>query len=225
MEIGLTALVLLPAFLGLLGFIEPCSIGGHLLFLETQNRRLPAERLGALAVFILTRAIVMGLFGALIALLGARLIGVQTGMWLVFGVLFLGLGLLFLAGRSRHVRRGFDLAPAALKRLSSPLAAGLALGLNIPACAAPILFGLLGLAAGAGSLAAGFLMMFVFGVFLSLPLAVIALVPGLSPRLEALGGRLAARRSLTGVIFVVLGVWSLWFGLFVNPADWSGTAP
>jgi len=34
---------------------------------------------------------------------------------------------------------------------------------------------------------------------------------------------LRARRWIFSAVFIPLGIWSIWFGLFVDPADWSGT--
>lgn len=214
--------LLLPVGLGLLGFIEPCTIGGHLLFLETQNNRSNREKLNAVLTFIVARSLVSGLVGGLIAFLGQKIIAAQTGIWLVFGVIYLAIGIAFLIGRARFVKRGFSLSPAAWKRAQNPFVLGLAFGLNIPACAAPILFGLLGLAATTGTVATGFTMMFLFGLFLSSPLALFAAVPKLAVSLEALGQRMKRMRWLIGVVFVLLGLWSIWFGLYVDPANWSG---
>ena len=214
--------LLLPIGLGLLGFIEPCTIGGHLLFLDTQKSRTPRQRITAVSIFIVVRSIVAGLFGALVAWLGGRLIGVQTGIWLLFGLIYLSIGLMFISGRTSRIRKQINLAPAAWKRATSPLVLGLAFGLNIPACAAPILFALLGLATTTGTVVTGFVMMFLFGLFLSLPLAVLAVVPILADQLQKLAVRLSGARWITGGIFVILGLWSIWFGLFVDPANWAG---
>lgn len=138
MELAFYTLFLLPAGLGLLGFIEPCTIGGHILFLDTQKNRTRVEKMSAVASFAIVRSVVAGLFGALIALLGGLLINVQTGIWLVFGILYLTIGLAFLIGMSRIFNRRIDFAPSTWKRARNPLILGLAFGLNIPACAAPI---------------------------------------------------------------------------------------
>ena len=58
--------LLLPVGLGLLGFIEPCTIGCHLLFLETQSSRSNREKLNAVLAFIATRSLVSGLGRGLI---------------------------------------------------------------------------------------------------------------------------------------------------------------
>ena len=159
MDLPFQTLILLPIGLGLLGFVEPCTIGGHLLFLDTQNERSRVEKLNAVGVFVAVRSVVAGLFGAMIAFIGQKLIGLQTGLWLVFGSIYLVIGLAFMAGRAGLVKQRINLAPAAWKRAKNPGVLGIAFGLNIPACAAPILFGLLGLAATTGTLFTGFLMM------------------------------------------------------------------
>lgn len=220
MEIGFQTLILLPIGLGLLGFIEPCTVGGHLLFLDTQKDRTAAEKINAVVVFVATRAMVAGLFGAFIAFIGQKLINFQTGIWLVFGLIYLAVGLTFVSGRSGLIKKQIDLAPATWKRAKNPLVLGLAFGLNIPACAAPILFGLLGLAATTGTVATGFMMMALFGLFLSLPLVLFAIIPDLSSWLDRFAGRLKNMRWVIGSIFIVLGLWSIWFGLYVDPANW-----
>ena len=122
----------------------------------------------------------MGGFGGMIVVLGQRLIGLQTGAWLIFGVVYLGLGATILAGWDKPMRRRFGVAPDRWKMASSPLLQGLAFGLNIPACAAPILFGSMGPATAIGSASMGFLMMAVFALALSLPLIPLSVILGLA---------------------------------------------
>ncbi len=221
MEYDFLSLVVLPVALGLLGFVEPCTIGGHLIFLRSQEARSRAEKIESLGIFIAARALVAGLFGALIVLAGQRLIGVQTGLWLVFGTIYMGIGLAFLAGHAGLVKRRIRLAPERWRQARHPVVLGLAFGLNIPACAAPILFGLLGLAATSATMASGFLMMFLFGLALSAPLAVFAAWPRMTAWLERVKQRFTGMRWILGAVFVLLGLWSIWFGLYVDPADWT----
>jgi cytochrome c-type biogenesis protein len=209
--------------LGLLGFIEPCTIGGHLLFLDTQKDRNAGEKARAVTVFIIVRSLTAGAFGAVIAFIGQKLIGVQTGIWLVFGIIYLLVGLAFILCRAGLIKKRISLAPATWKKARNPVVLGLAFGLNIPACAAPILFGLLGLAATTGTVLTGFWMMFLFGLFLSAPLAVFAFVPRFANTLDRFAGWLKGMRWLIGAVFVLLGLWSIYFGLYVDPANWAGT--
>ncbi len=222
MEFTLTTLVLLPLGLGLFGFLEPCTIGGHLVFLDTQAGRSRRQKVSAVLVFIAARAMLTGLFGAALGALGAVLIDAQTWLWIGFGVVYLLIGLAFLARSTGRMRRRIRLAPETWRHARNPVVLGLAFGLSIPACAAPILFGLIGLAATTGSILAGFGMMALFGLGLSLPLLGIALVPRLANALTRLGQKMKGKGWILGLIFVALGLWSIWFGLYVNPADWSG---
>ena len=59
-------------------------------------------------------------------------------------------------------------------------------------------------------------MMFLFGLFLSAPLAVFALIPTLANALDRFAN------WLKGAVFVLLGIWSIYFGLYVDPANWTG---
>ena len=71
-------------------------------------------------------------------------------------------------------------------------------------------------ASGGGTAFTGFVALAVFGLFLSLPLVAVVLIPrarGLLDRLAALSGRYPV---LAGVVLVALGAWSIWFGLFVT---------
>ena len=213
--------LLLALGLGLLGFVEPCTIGAHMLFLSAQKSRAMAARLRAVMIFILARVAVMAGFGGLIVVLGQRLIGLQTGAWLGFGLLYLAIGMAIYLGADGVLRQRIALAPARWKSAQSPLVQGLGFGLNIPACAAPILFALIGSATLGGTVATGFLMMAIFALALSLPLVPLSVMPGLARPLDRLGDWLRPRRRFLGLIFLLLGVWSVYFGLFVDPADWS----
>jgi cytochrome c-type biogenesis protein len=94
-------------------------------------------------------------------------------------------------------------------------------GLNIPACSAPLLFALLGAAAASGvsgsTLASGFSSLALFGFALSLPLAVAVLFPAARRALDWFA-RLSGRMPRwTGILLIALGIWSIWFGLYVTP--------
>lgn len=208
--------------LGFLGFIEPCTIGAHLLFLDSQRGRKMRDRLSAVAVFLAARLVVMGGFGGAIVLLGQRLIGFQTGAWLIFGAIYFAIGAALLLGAGGRFRRTVRIIPGAWRTARNPWLQGAAFGLNIPACAAPILFGLMAAAATTGSAATGFALMAIFALALSLPLVPLSATPRLALPLDRLANWMRPRRWLIGFIFIGLGLWSLWFGLFVDPTNWSG---
>jgi len=221
MEFSYPTLLIVPLGLGLLGFVEPCTIGGHLIFLRTLTERSLSRRAIATLTFTMVRTLMMGSFGALATLLGQQLINAQTGFWLIFGSLYVLIGVAYAGGWTNTFKRRIDVAPTAWKVTENPLVLGVAFGLNIPACAAPILFGLIGFATSSGAVTLGFATMAVFGLALSLPLALFAASPAASSLAAKLLSGRPARRWVFAIVFLALGVWSIWFGLFVDPADWS----
>lgn len=219
----LTLQTLIFAFgLGLLGFVEPCTIGAHMLFLDGQTRRPVADRFKAAMAFLAARLVIMGGIGGLIVVLGQQLIGVQTSFWLVFGGIYLALGLATVFGAEKLLRTRIRMTPDTWRAATNPVLQGVAFGFNIPACAAPILFGLIGASAVAGATMTGFVLMSVFALALSLPLLPLSIAPRLARPLDRFAAWLRPRRWLLGSILIALGLWSLYFGLFVDPADWSG---
>ncbi len=219
-EFGWLNTIALPIFFGLFGFIEPCSIGSTLVMVKQMEARTGRQKIVQMLVFAGTRALFIGLLGLVAAAVGTAFLGFQRGAWLLLGTLYLALGLMYLGGRAGTLMR--SVGPRLDHLRSTRVAAGLGLlfGLNIPACAAPLVLALLGLAAAggasAGDLAAGFLSLSIFGLALSLPLVAAVL----SARMRAALDRLAAlsRRmpKWTGALLIGLGAWSIWFALFTR---------
>ncbi len=220
-DVGVVNLVVLPLALGLLGFVEPCSMGANLLFIKYLEGKAAVRKLAQTGVFMLTRGLFIGALGVLAVLVGAAFVTVQKGFWIALGAVYLGLGALYLAGRAGFLMRA--LGPG-LRRLSGtrgPVALGVLFGLNIPACAAPLLFVLFGTAAvGGATVTQGFVSLGLFGLALSAPLVVaLAFAPGraLLDRVAGLSSRIP---RWTGAVLVAFGLWSIYFGLFVRLEDW-----
>ena len=220
MEFTFMKFVLLPFGLGLLGFIEPCSIGSTLIVVKQLEGKNAAEKLAQIVVFAGTRAVFVGLLGVLAVLLGTAFLGFQRAAWLALGVLYAGLGILYLTNRIGPfvVSVGPSLARLADTRGSAAL--GVLFGLNIPACAAPLLFALLAAAAAGGAVGAtmanGFVLLALFGLALSLPLIVAVLFAPARRALDWLAGLSRRLPFWTGLLLLALGAWSMWFGLFVE---------
>lgn len=89
MEFGLFNLLVLPAGLGLFGFIEPCSIGSSLIFIKYLEGKSGAQKLFETVLFALTRALFIGGLGAAAVLVGAAFAGFQRGAWIVCPAPFL----------------------------------------------------------------------------------------------------------------------------------------
>lgn len=208
-------LLVLPVALGLLGFVEPCSIGSTLVFIKYLEGRDAAGKLAQVGVFTLTRAIFTGGLGAAAVALGAAFIGFQKAGWVLLGALYAAIGLLFILGRVNLLM--VPLGPA-LSRLSASQGAatlGLLFGLNLPACAAPLVLALLGAAAAGGAagatFAAGFASLALFGLALSAPLVAAVLFEPVRRWLDRLAALSRRLPFWTGVLLVALGLWSIRF--------------
>ena len=222
MSEALTASILLPVGLGLFGFIEPCSIGSTLVFIKVMEGKPAVVKFWQIGVFTATRAIFIGVLGAVAVLVGSAFIGFQKAMWTGLGGLYVALGLLFITGRAGYVMSSLGPSLARIGDVRGSAALGLLFGLNIPACSAPLLFALLGAAAAGGvsgaTLANGFSSLALFGFALSLPLAVAVLIPAARRALDWLAGLSGRIPRWTGIVLIALGIWSIWFGLFVTPS-------
>lgn len=216
----LTSLLLLPIGLGLFGFIEPCSIGSSLVFIKTMEGRSASAKLGQAAIFALTRALFIGLLGALAALVGSAFLGWQQAAWVVLGLLYAAIGLLYLTGQSGRLMVMLGPRLQTLSSVKGSATLGFLFGLNIPACAAPLLLALLTGAAASGvtgaTLGRGFVSLSLFGLALSLPLLAIVLFPAAGRLLDRLAGLSRRLPFWTGLVMLALGLWSIWFGFFTS---------
>jgi len=212
--------VLLPIGLGLFGFIEPCSIGSTLVFIKALEGRPDATKVGQVAVFTLARAVFIGLLGVLAVVVGAAFLTFQKAAWLVLGGLYAAIGVIYVIGRAGMLMTTLGPSLSRLSGIRGSAALGILFGLNIPACAAPLLFALLGTAAAGGAGGAGpgqgFLSLGLFGIALSLPLALAVPFPSVRRLLDRFAGLSRRLPVWTGLLMIVLGAWSVWFGLFVT---------
>lgn len=160
-------IILVPLAFGLLGFIEPCSIGANIIFLGYVNSRASNKVMEAMK-FTLSRALFLGLVGLAVGLLGQPLRLGAYSYSLLLGVLYVVLGLVGFSWN--YWGRGFpslDVGRHLPKEGAFPL--GVIFGLSAPACSLPLFLALIGLSAIKGA-AIGFLTLFLFGLALSSPL-------------------------------------------------------
>ncbi len=218
MDAKSAGLVLLPIGLGLFGFVEPCSIGSSMLLVKHLEGRSVGARLRQVLVFTLTRAIFIGGLGALAATAGSAFIAIQKLGWLVLGLLYVGLGALYLFGKAGVLMRSVGPGLSRWSGEGGSAALGVAFGLNVPACAAPLLLAVLGTAAvsGAGHVMAGFFSLSLFGLALSAPLVLVIAWPPARRALDWLAVRAGRAPRWIGAILIALGAWSVFFGLFVS---------
>jgi cytochrome c-type biogenesis protein len=220
LDFTLTTMVLLPLGLGLLGFIEPCSIGSTLLFVKYLEGKSPTNKLSQAIVFAGTRAVFIGLLGVLAVLVGDALLGFQRAAWIILGAVYILLGLPYLIGKTQALRLSLGLNLGRISPLRGSSLIGVFFGLNIPACATPLIFALLATAAASGStgatVAGGFVSLGLFGLALSLPLVAVLLFKPGGRALDKLASLSQRLPFWTGLILIVLGAWSIWFGMFAK---------
>jgi cytochrome c-type biogenesis protein len=147
------------------------------------------------------------------ALVGSAFLDAQRWFWVLLGAAYVLLGVLYLTRQHGRLMRvlGPKLSRARNRRGAAAL--GVLFGLNIPACAAPLLAAVFGASLGTASVAQGFWVMALFGLALSLPLVAAVFwgrARGWLERLAALSGRMP---FWTGIVLVLLGAWSAYFGL------------
>ena len=217
----LTSLLLLPIGLGLMGFVEPCSIGSTLIVVKHLEGKRAVVKLTQVGVFAGTRGVFIGVLGMLAVVLGTGFLGLQHGAWIALGVVYVLLGLLYLSGKAGVLMVSLGPSLARLTTLRGSASLGILFGLNIPPCAAPLLVALLGAAAAGGAagetLASGFVSLALFGFALSLPLVLAVLFEPARRAIDWLAG-LSRRLPLwTGLLLVGLGLWSIWLGLPAAP--------
>jgi len=219
-ENPLLDLVVLPVAFGLFGFIEPCSIGSTLIFIKVIEGKGAATRIAQVSAFALGRAAFIGLLGAVAVLVGAAFFAFQKAAWAILGLLYAVLGIAYLTGRIGWLMRSFGPSLARFSSTRGSAALGVAFGLNIPACAMPLLLALLGASAATGargrSVPEGFLALALFGFALSVPLVAAVFFARARRALDWLAALSRRLPGWTGVVLLALGAWSVWFALSVD---------
>ncbi len=182
-------IILVPIAFGLLGFVEPCSIGANIIFLGYLESR-GTSRTWEAVKFTLTRALFLGLIGLAVGVVGQSLRMGAYSYSLFLGILYLALGFVGIFWRYRGSGLGsLDLGRYLPKEGAVPL--GVIFGLSAPACSLPLFLALIGLGSVKGD-SIGFLTLFLFGLALSAPLLWIAQSGKADEVLRRLG-RLASR--------------------------------
>lgn len=208
-------ILVLPALLGLLGFVEPCSIGSALLFLRYVSYRPAVQQRDAALIFLVARALMLGLLGAAATTLGASFEPLRLGGWLLLGSIYLSIGTLYLTGHAAYLFRSVGAKLSSVDASKGTFSLGVLFGMNVPACAAPLLAVLLGQAAlGAEpSVARGFVTLAVFGAALSAPLLLALWWPAARRLLDRVS-RWADRVPIVlGLALIAVGAWSIYQGL------------
>jgi len=205
-------LLILAFGLGLLGFIEPCSIGSSLVILKSVEVSSNSSPILQLMLFTLSWAAFIGLFGIFAVILGLAILEFQKFEWIFLGGTYLLIGSAHLFGYSKYMNPRIGTSFGSLSDNKGTAFLGLFFGLNIPACATPLLAVLFVNIAVTDqpNLIQGFAIMAVFGFALSAPLLAIFLVPRLQHLVKKFTALLDHIATWFGVVLIAVGTWSIY---------------
>lgn len=210
-------LIYLPIGLGLFGFVEPCSIGASMVFIKSLEGKSTADKVAQSVIFTVLRAILMGALGMAAVAIGARFFAYQKLAWVFFGTVYIVIGGFYLVGKAGLFRQALGPKLSRISGTSRSLVLGTIFAFNIPACAGPLLAILLAISAAGGAvgtpLIKGFTSMALFGLALSLPIVAATFFGPARRLLDKLVTWSARMPRWTGVVLVLLGIWSIRFGL------------
>ena len=206
-------LFIAPILLGVVGAFTPCALGVNAVFLGTTLAKSRSHRLREWAIFAAARAGLLTLLGLAFGLLGQTIQSCAWRFQLAVSIGLVILGLLFILHSWRILPLpGFSLVG---NRAPSPnlnvAGLGALFGLDITACIGPFVLALLARTVLVGNWWSGGLVLFVFGVSLSLPL----LAAVWTERTAGWLVEIARRRrrlffALGGGFLILLGAAELW---------------
>ncbi len=206
-------LFLAPILLGIAGAFTPCALGVNAVFLSTVLGKSRARRLREWAIFAVARAGLLTLLGLAFGLLGQAVQGYAWGFQVTVNIGMILLGTLFIV----HSLRPFPLPGFSLASNRAPTSdlgvAGLGalFGLDITACIGPFVLALLARTVLIGNWWSGGLVLFLFGVSLSLPLLAAILTERTGQWLMDVARRRRMLFFLVGGGFLILlGAAELW---------------
>ncbi|MBI4641709.1 MAG: hypothetical protein HY731_13510 [Candidatus Tectomicrobia bacterium] len=203
------------ALLGLIGFIEPCSLGVSYAFLLQVKEVRPERKWGFAGAFLLSRAFLLALVGLLVAFLSQQFRVLQSWTFLLIGSFFILAGILaLLQQQMRSVQTGMEWMS---KLTQLPGVLGTLMGPMIPVCSIPLLAILLGSNLTLGTIWLGFVSLFVFGAMLSFPLLLLLWWSVSIEWLQRLYAVMQRYRWVTSALLIGLG------GLIMVSSRWWQT--
>lgn len=221
----MTELNLFVAFTaGLASFLAPCvvplvptyvsfisGVSFSQLSKESNHRYTSVVLLNSL-LYILGFSFVFVLLGISASALGSILLANRVELLKIGGIFIILFGLFTLGVFSKFTffqREGQFQLPWSLRRVKylGPFLMGTTFALAWTPCVGPILGAILALAATSQNLASGGLLLFVYGLGISLPFLIIALTIGSSYKLlKRLGPYLKYVNWFAGILLIIIGI-------------------
>lgn len=199
------SVVFIPVLFGFIGFVEPCSIGINILFLNRIQAFDRTKRISETVLFILVRGLFLALFGLSAAFIGSKFITIQPSFFLILGSVYILLGILAIVNMYRPIFT-YEINISKYLQNKESIALGIVFGLIIPACAISLVLALIGKSILIGNLLEEFVSLFVFGVALSFPLVVITYFDHANEIIRRLSKKARQIPWLAGGVLIGVGV-------------------
>jgi cytochrome c-type biogenesis protein len=215
---NINSLVLIPFLFGLVGFVEPCSLGINMIFLNRINGLERAKRISETLVFTIVRGTFLALVGLSAAFIGSKIINIQSSFFLILGGIYILLGALAILNMYWPIfTHQIDLSRFVKNKGS--IALGVVFGLIIPACAISFVLALIGKSILLGNLVEGFISLFLFGIALSLPLVIISFFDKSNQIIAKIAEKARQIPWLAGMVLIAVGLLTM-----LSSTWWTGAA-
>jgi cytochrome c-type biogenesis protein len=208
--------VLIPLVFGLIGFVEPCSLGINIIFLERVKSYNRAKRIWEALIFSLVRGFFLALVGLSAAFIGSKIATLQSSLFLVLGGVYVLLGLLAIMNMYKPIFK-YEVNISKYIPNGGGMALGLVFGLIIPACAISFVLALIGKSIALGNLLEGFISLLAFGIALSSPLLLISCFERSNEIIRSISEKARRIPWLAGLVLIVVG-----FLTMLSSTWWAG---
>lgn len=208
--------ILIPLVFGLIGFIEPCSLGINIIFLNRIKGFNRVKRISETLIFTAVRGFFLALLGLSAAFIGNKIITIQSSFFLILGGVYILLGVLAVTNMYRPIFK-YEINMSKYIKNEGSIALGVVFGLIIPACAISLVLALVGKAILFGNLFEGFISLFIFGIALSSPLLLISCFDKSSEIIAKTADKARRVPWLAGMVLIGVG-----FLTMLSSSWWAG---
>ncbi len=215
---NIPSLVLLPFLFGLIGFVEPCSLGINMIFLNRINGFERAKRISETLVFTIVRGTFLALVGLSATFIGSKIISIQSTFFWVLGAIYIFLGALAIMNMYIPIFK-YQINLSKYLKNTEGIALGFIFGLIIPACAISFVLALIGKSILLGNLVEGFISLFLFGIALSLPLVIISFFDKSNKIIAKIAEKARQIPWLAGMVLIAVGLLTM-----LSSTWWAGAA-
>jgi cytochrome c-type biogenesis protein len=216
--VSLYSVAFLPIVFGLIGFIEPCSLGINIIFLNRVKGYSRAKRISETLIFSLVRGSFLALLGASATFIGSKIITLQISFFWVLGGVYIFLGVLAILNMYKPIFK-YEINLSKYLKNKGSIALGFIFGLIIPACAISFVLALIGKSVLLGNLVEGFISLFLFGIALSAPLVIVSLFNKSNEIIAKIAERTRQIPWLAGMVLIAVGLLTM-----LSSTWWAGAA-